>query len=144
MTEAHPRRDALLFVLALALCIALSGCGKKAWPEPSDSEYVFSFASAQGTLKNGCLFVDATLAGAWENASTIYLQYAPMDCPGCPFIPKHSIEFIPGQGTAVLVGGHLSLQACGLDAPEGYRWRLTAANRVGALRSVTSEVVNTN
>ncbi|BBD07677.1 hypothetical protein [Desulfovibrio ferrophilus] len=143
MTPARSWRAALLILLALAVSMAVSGCGKKGWPEPSDSEHVITIAEVSGTLNNGCLFVDATLGGAWKNVEAVYLKYGPADCPECPFTPTASIEFIPGQGNTMLAKGRLSLQACGLDAPEGYRWQIEVANRHAILRPVASEVMNT-
>ncbi|MBU1003093.1 MAG: hypothetical protein KKE73_11305 [Proteobacteria bacterium] len=143
MTPARPRRIALLILLALAVSLAISGCGKKAWPEPSDSEHVFSILQASGTLGSGCLFVDVALDGAWKNVEAAYLRYAPADCPDCPFTPTVSMEYIPGQGDTLLTKGHLSFQACGLDAPEGYRWQVEIKNRHSIIRPVASEVMST-
>lgn len=138
------RRAALAFLLLAALAVLASGCGKKAWPTPQDTEHDFAFTDVSGENRDGCLMIRATVTGAWRDLEAVYLEYGVDECPGCPFTPERGDRFVPGDGQMTLADGALTLRVCGLEPTSAYRFRLTGVNVVGAVADVQTPALHTN
>ncbi len=134
------RKTSLAIFCLLFLCLLTSGCGKKIWPSPIDTEDAFSFSHLVGENRNGTLIITATVDGAFENVETIYLEYGENDCLKCPFVPSTSVDFTSSSPNFSLQHGALRLFVTGLDPKAVYRFRLTGSNLVRALADVKSHV----
>lgn len=142
---ATPRfRPAAALLLGLICIGLLAGCGKKAWPEPSAPEDVFSFTDVAGTSTGECTVITSRLAGNWRNLSAVYLQLSWDDCTDCPFKPLTTREFVPGgENCEVGPDGRLRITACEMDPGVAYRWRLIGKNVHPTLGDARSEVYST-
>ncbi|NJB66807.1 hypothetical protein GGQ74_000447 [Desulfobaculum xiamenense] len=124
---------------ALACAVLLSGCGRKAWPEPRLSDDVFAFENATATLEKGCITVNADVTGKADKIARVYLELSSADCPGCPFTPDRRIEFTRASADLRITADKLTLSACGLGN-EPLMWRITAENIHSAIRGTATAV----
>lgn len=130
----------LIGILTLAFCAALlGGCGKKAWPEPRQSDDVFAFENATATLENGYLNITADVSGKWKKIAHVYLEISGAECPGCPFAPTERIEYTTASKELTLAGGKLRLVVGGFgDKP--LLWRIKADNVHTSIRGAETAV----
>lgn len=133
--------------LLAALALSLVSCGKREWPAPKLSEDRFRIRSVNVQRAQGCLIVDAELAGAWNNLDSVRLQIeaigdGPGDgCATCPFVPRISRLYGPGAPEMRRDMNRLIITTCELDPKKTYRLQLVASNVYPALQLVTSELV---
>lgn len=135
-----------LFVLALLLLVlaapALTGCGKKAWPEPVRSEDRFGFSEPRAALAGGCLTVEADLAGAAGNLQEVVLEMGPADCPDCPLRPDAVVRFTDRAGF-MADADTVSVKACGLAPDAPVRWRMRGINALSRQSAASTKVMIT-
>jgi hypothetical protein len=127
----------LLAALALMLC---AGCGKKDWPEPNLDAERFAWASAQAELRQTCLVVSGELSGNIDNLDAVYVELAKGECPGCPFRPDMRQGYDLPSPMVQTQGNTVTINVCGLDAGQIWRWRLVGKNKYDVLGEATSSV----
>lgn len=137
MTPRIFRISLFLAVMALALC---AGCGKKEWPEPNLDAERFAWTSAQAELRQTCLVITGELAGNIDNLAAVYVELAKGECPGCPFRPDTRQGYELPSPMVQRQGNTVTVNVCGLDSGEIWRWRLVGENKYDVLGEAASSV----
>lgn len=130
-------------ILVLFLALALTGCGKKVWPEPDVDQEKFSLSILEHEVFNGCINILVNVAGNYRNVArlTIELEESDEPCPACPFLPTASFPREPGSAGMTRANGQIRLTHCGLDQDKYYRFRIRASNIYSIIRDERSEVI---
>ena len=122
-------RTAFLAGLCLLSLLALSGCGKKGFPQPQDPSKNFSWKEVDAKIVGNCLAFTGSFEGAHRNFDGIRLEIArlngPEDCPGCPFVAQEVHEFSPAEAGFNPKDGTIAFSYCPRKS-KAYRWKLAA------------------
>ncbi len=145
MQTRHAGVTIILLGLAAIITVAgLTGCGKKAWPQPKNSSDTFHWIRASARPENGCIRVTAQLEGNLRNVDYVALELQTAgtaeDCPTCPFNPNERVEFMPAQIGLSSEQGALSTLYCPKRESSAYRWRLVGVNLHSSLEHALSSV----
>lgn len=120
-----------LLCILLALTI-LTGCGKKAMPQPKDSKEYFAWKNSVATSSGDCINISAELSGAIRNIDGILLEVEPVGanntCYECPFLPTERQSY--NYDNVVLDGKRyqIAMTFCPETKSPAYRWRLVGRN----------------
>ncbi|MFW5722059.1 MAG: hypothetical protein ACOCWT_02060 [Desulfohalobiaceae bacterium] len=135
MHDSTARFKAMKGLLALLVVLAFfsaPGCGKKMWPEPVADQERFSWHNATARLDNGCLHIQATLAGRYANLRDVIVELEAADpsdlCLTCPFQPTVNRVVDADSPQLQRSGPETRVVLCGLDGTKAYRWRLKGSN----------------
>lgn len=130
--------------VVLMLCLVAVGCGRKDWPQPVNTDDTFHWVRANASPEQGCLRIEAELAGNLRNVDTIALELqtagSAEDCPTCPFNPNERTEFMPSNLGITSQNGAFSTSYCPERTSSAYRWRLVGINAHMSLEHALSTV----
>lgn len=130
--------------LAMVLLLAVSGCGKKGWPEPQVGEDHFTWGQMQHQRQAACLDARALVHGAPEKLGFVFLEWMQLDgnedCPGCPFQVTDRVRLGDGSSEFKRQNGVIRILLCEWEPDVSYRWRLVGMNVHHGLGGVISPV----
>ncbi|WP_052507045.1 hypothetical protein [Desulfonatronovibrio magnus] len=131
-----------LILFTFCLLAAVTGCGKKEWPEPDDSAEKFTISISNHEFSHGCLNIQALIDGNIRNLSLILLEIEGSDepCPACPFLVTDTFAFQRDSKGLTMDGSKVSIRQCGLNPDLYYRARLRAVNIYPMIRDTVSSV----
>lgn len=139
------RYRSALIILALFGFLA-AGCGKSGFPQPDDPKRKFTIAATNARVENGCLIIQAQLAGAYTNIEELRLDVEAGNlediCLQCPFVPTETEFFAKEDVTFEVKSGALSFSYCPKPA-DSYRWRLSGISRFSSIPHAQSAVMHT-
>jgi hypothetical protein len=136
-----------LTVVALAVVLCLGACGKREWPIPVTSQDKFRWRSVEVQRSQGCIILNCELSGNWENVDTVKVLLesvgdGPDDgCASCPFTPRRTIAFNPGDAAMRKDMNRIVLTACGLEPGKTYRVQIIGFNAFARIAPVASELM---
>lgn len=133
----------VLWIPAIAAMLLISGCGKKAWPEPDLDYERFEWASVSGELRKTCLVVTGELTGNIDNLDAVYVELERNQCTDCPFRPEKREGYQLPSPMVQRQGNSVTINICGLDASATWRWRLVGVNKYDVLGETLSKVGST-
>ena len=134
-------------VTVLAALLCLSACGKREWPIPVASQDKFRWRSVELLRNQGCIILNCELSGNWENVDTVKVLLesvgdGPDDgCASCPFTPRRTIAFNPGDAAMRKDMNRIVLTACDLAPGKTYRVQLIGFNSFARIAPVASELM---
>jgi len=137
MTRRKIRVTVLAATLALVLC---AGCGKKQWPEPNIEAERFAWTGVRAELRQTCLVVSGELTGNIDNLQAVFVELAKGECPGCPFQPDSRQGYRLPSAMVQRQGNTVTVNVCGLDTGQVWRWRLVGKNKYDVLGEAVSPV----
>ncbi len=139
------RKSTWIALLAVVISsLAVSGCGKKSWPEPRSVKERFGWSSVQALREGACLKITARMSGQWGNLEEVALELSPTQeagaCANCPFHPSQRVVLRPGDPGLSLDGPELALEYCQLNPEILYRYRLVGKNVYSGLADAHSTI----
>lgn len=130
------------WLVALALVIAVAGCGRKGAPVPDYSRDEFSFATLHAeAAADGTVTFQGTVSGASQNLEYMVLEMQAVDgelCEGCPFLPQDQYRVDSRDAWENASGSSFSFVYRPVFSGSVYRWRLTGHNLYSGLPDVVS------
>lgn len=131
-------------VFVLLCCLCVTGCGKKVWPEPDDSQEKFTVSIKDYQIVNDdCLDIYVEIEGRQSNVASMTLEFDASDdpCSTCPFQANTTTFIEPGSPLVRQEQGQMIIRRCEIDPDKHYRARLRAKNIYSIIRDVTSNVI---
>lgn len=130
------------WLVALALVIAVAGCGRKGDPVPDFSRDEFSFAALNAeAAADGTITFQGTVSGAAQNLEYMILEMQAVDgelCEGCPFLAQDQYRVDSRDAWESENGSTFSFVYRPVFSGSAYRWRLTGHNLYSGLPDVVS------
>ncbi len=127
------------FLAALLTVFAVTGCGKKMWPQPVADEEAFTLRETSVNRFENCLQIETKIAGNADNLDHFVLQLEYGQCQSCPFVAQEEQIFFLSTPGLKKSNDQITLTFCPKKIPE--RIRLVGYNRYRQLPASVSRVL---